>query len=94
MLTLGCPVLTGSFGKVFPHILLCWFCLFVFINLTQSRTTWEEKTLTEEMLLSDWPVFKSVGIVLLHCGQGHAWAGGSGLYKKVGFNLGSGGSCL
>lgn len=28
--------------------------LLIFINLTQSRTTWEEETSLEELLPSDW----------------------------------------
>lgn len=65
----GSPV-TGTGG--------CW-CLFCFVNLTQTRVIWEGGNLTEEILTSDWPVAALWGIFLLTCrGQCHPRAAGLG----------------
>lgn len=36
-------------------------CCLILVNMTQTRITWEEKTLTEELPPSDWPAGKSEG---------------------------------
>lgn len=45
--------------KHFSYFLLdiCWLVLIV--NLSQTRVTWEQRTSTEELLSTNWPVGKS-----------------------------------
>lgn len=68
----------------------------VFVNLTQSRATWEVEISTEELspdlwacLWRWWPVGIGYrGILLMtvgegyHCGRYHPWAGAPGLDTK------------
>lgn len=48
-------------------------CCLILVNMTQTRITWEEKTLIEELPPSDWLVGKSEGSFMTN--DNVAWAG-------------------
>jgi hypothetical protein len=72
--------------------MVCVGIRLAFVSVTQTRVMWEERALTEKMLLSNWPVGKSLGYILDKglmwegqncCGQGYPWEDSSGLNKKA-----------
>lgn len=69
---------------------LSWLDLF--INLTQVRVVWEERSLIEKLSPPYWPIGKSVGDIscindwyggTAHYGWCYAWPVGPGIYKKA-----------
>lgn len=68
----------GSSSNV---LVVLWFC-FCFVNFTQARLIREERTLTEKMPPTDWPLDNLWGIFLMrlkwetstYCERCHHWA--------------------
>jgi hypothetical protein len=75
---LGAQSQTGPTKPDFVTILISY-------NLTQARVLWDERTSSEKIAPTDWPVGAFSHLVIdveAHCGWCHLWTGGPELYKK------------